>query len=142
MQSDLHEDGMKNQTLNADAAFYHEMGEELYKKTIPFLNDVLGKLLTISVTLSGGTVFFLGDRTYPNGMRIVVVFMFLLAFIMAFMGIIPYRVSIRYCCPDEVRETVTSAIWWKDGYIWGSSIFIVLGIILAAVGFLVGTPPQ
>ena len=142
MQNDLHENdnAVSDQRLDADAAFYHEMGEELYKKTIPFLNDVLSKLLTISVSLSAGTVFFLGDRTYPQGMRLVAIIMFMLAFGSALIGMIPYRASISYCCPNEVKKTVDDAIWWKDALIWATCIFIVLGVVSATAGFFMLGP--
>ena len=46
--------------------FYHELGDELAKKRLPFLNDLLRQLLTISISLAGGGLYFLDDQTCPG----------------------------------------------------------------------------
>jgi len=144
MQNDQPNDGVTakpGEYPSPDEILHHELGEELYKKTVPLLNDILGKLLTVSITLSGGSIFFLSDKGYPNELKVAAVIMFLLAFVTALGAVLPHSVSLRYCCPEEVKEAIEKASWWKRLFITMTAGFIIVGVGCAVAGFFFITPP-
>jgi predicted anti-sigma-YlaC factor YlaD len=51
-------------------------------------------------------------------------------------SIIRYRAAIRRNCPEEVREAVDRAPSWKEGAVCRAAVFILLGVVVAAIGFL------
>lgn len=94
MQDAEHSDVLievKGTHTTAEDEFYHDLGGELFKKTLPLLNDVLSKLLTVSIALSGGSAFFLGDAGYPQWTRITAAMMFVLASVSSLFGVNPLQ---------------------------------------------------
>ena len=116
---------------------YHQIGEDLAKKQLPFTNDLLRQLLTMSVSLAGGGLYFLDDKMCDKGFKLVAVGMFFVGVIFALLGVLPYRDRFCISAPHQVKDFVDRAITWKDGMIWGASIFLFFGLIVAFVGVLV-----
>ena len=131
---------VQGQWASAEETLFVGIGEEIFKRNLPFLNDVLRQLLTTSIALSGGTLMFLSDPQCHKGMKLTAAAMFALAMICSFIGILPYRDSVRLDVPAEIKENVKAATWWKYSWICGSITFIFLGLALAFLGVLVGVP--
>jgi hypothetical protein len=117
-------------------ALYHQIGQDLAKKQLPFLNDLLRQLLTMGIGLAGGGLYFLDEKMCHSGMKLAAVGMFFIAILCALAGVLPYRDRFCVSAPYEVKDFVDRAVTWKDCMIWGSSIFLFLGLAAAFVGVL------
>lgn len=135
-QAGVNEKRPVSQYASPHEIFYFRLGEELYKRNIPFLNDVLRQLLTTSVSLMGGGIVFLSDALCNKGCKVAAITMFLLATLSALGGVLPYRDDLPLSMPYAIKAGVERAIWWKDGFVYTASIFIVLGLGLAFAGVL------
>jgi hypothetical protein len=145
MQNDVPSDdnGVAQQPseyASATEAFFTRFGEELYKRNLPLLNEVLRQLLTTSVALMGGGVAFLGADLCNPDLRIAALIMFFLAVCAALIGVHPYRNNLALGMPYEIMASVENAVWWKDGFIWACSVFIALGLLAAFAGVIIGKP--
>lgn len=138
---DLAEVPIQGVMASAEDEFFVEFGEEIFKKTIPFLNDVLRQLLTTSIALSGGTLMFLTDPRCDKNLKLAAAVMFFLAIGCSFVGVLPYRDSFRPDCPAEIKANANRVTWWKYGWVSGAVVFIALGLVLAFVGVWFGMPP-
>lgn len=127
---------IQGQMASAEDEFFIGVGEDIFKKTIPFLNDVLRQLLTASIALSGGTLMFLTDPACNKGLKLAAACAFFLAIICAFVGVLPYRDSFRPDAPNEIKLHVRAVTWWKYGWICGAVVFKAFGLVLAFVGVL------
>lgn len=121
---------------DATDAFYCDIGNQLIRNRIPFMNEVLRQLLTLSVAMLGGSTFFLGPAVCHPGLRIAAMSMFLLSLLCALFGVLPFRATIRLHVVHEIRETIESIILSKDRFVWASSIFLVLGFAASVFGVL------
>jgi hypothetical protein len=74
-------------------------------------------------------------------MKLLAAFMFFLGIILSLVGIFPYRDAIRLNVPDEIKDSIRFATWWKYGWIVGTVIFIVLGLASAFIAVILGTSP-
>lgn len=133
---------VNGQEPTTEEVFYSDLGDELFKRNIPFLNDVLRQLMTLSVGLMGGGMFFLTDAVCDKGMRLVAMGMFFISLGISLIGILPYGHAVHLGMPVEIRESVNRAIWWKTGWVWGSTVFLVLGLGLAFIGLLLKASSQ
>jgi len=120
--------------------FFFELGEEIFKRNIPFLNEILKQLVTMSIALSGGSLMFLDKSVCDPTLKLAASVMFFVALISSFVGVLPYRDSVRRSDPDAIKENVKKATEWKNGFVWAASIFIGLGLILAFFGVLLNKP--
>src|SRR5262249_49452294 len=82
--------------------FYIELGQETYKRNVPFLNEVLSKLITLNASLLGGGLYFLKEDVIPSWSRVLAVIFFLIATLVAFLGILPYSGTINPFDPKQV----------------------------------------
>src|ERR1043165_2349730 len=114
--------------------FYTEVGNDIFKRNVPFLNEVLRQLLTLSVRLMGGSLFFLSEATCDQRYKFVAICFFFFAMLAAFIGVLPFRDSVRIGDPAHIRASIKKAITWKDGFVWTASIFLILGFFVMLIG--------
>src|SRR4051812_41938515 len=77
-----------------DDLFYIDFGGELVKRALPFVNEVLRQMVTLSSALAGGSAAFLGETMIGPGYKSAAVFCFVAALAFAFAGVLPYRDEI------------------------------------------------
>ena len=131
---------IQGRMATAEEEFFVGLGESIFKGTIPYLNDVLKQLLTVSIALSGGTLMFLSDPQCSKGMKLAAAVLFGAAIICAFVGVLPYRDWVRLDVAAEIKDNVNRAIWWKYGWFCGTITFILLGLAVAFAGVLLAKP--
>lgn len=139
MQRDESGEGVNPiEAASADPAtvLWTDAAQEIFKRNVPFLNEVLRQLLTASIALAGGGILFLSDAACQRGFKVTAGALFLLGILSALAGVLPYRDDV---CPFEVRavqDSLRRVIAWKSGWIWAASVFVVLGLVVAFVGVL------
>ena len=129
---------IQGETPDPNEVFFSEFGDELFKKTLPNLNDTLRLLLTTSIALMGGGIVFLGPDLCNANFRIASLLMFFVSVCISLIGVHPYRGTVRLGMPYEIKQYIMDSIWWKEGFIWACSIFMGLGLLLAFIGVLIG----
>lgn len=116
---------------------YVEMAQETYKRNIPFLNDVLQKLITINASLFGGGIYFLQGDVIPAWSRSLALIFFLIATGVALYGMLPYSGTVNPFVPDEIKKYKVEATNWKRGAVWFAGTAMILAFVSALVGFVV-----
>lgn len=120
-----------------DDLFYVEFGGELVKRALPFVNEVLRHLATLSTALAGGSAAFLSDAMIGPWLKLPAVVVFVLSLAVAFLGIMPYHSEIRRICPDDVRGYVRRALRWKMACLYVSATLILVGLVAILVGLAI-----
>ena len=117
--------------------FYSGLGDEQIKRRVPFLNEVLRQMVTLSTTLMGGTIIFLKELVSDEFKKsIAIIFLFSLA--AAFAGVLPHRSRIVRRCPDDIKVAYNEATSWKEWMLWISAGFLFVGLLIALIGIMVG----
>ena len=117
--------------------FYVALGDEQIKRQIPFLNEVLGRLLTLSTALMGGSIIFLKDSFLAEQFKIPSLIFFLFSLISALVGVIPYQHKIARRHLTIIKQGTNRAAKWKVRSIWISAVFLILGLIGLLIGVTV-----
>src|SRR5438270_1129160 len=85
--------------------FYFEWAKDTLKRNLPFQNEVLRHVTTLSVALLGGGVALSGQKLLNPAFLVIALDCFLAALIAAFFGMLPYNgAGVDITCPDEIRE--------------------------------------
>jgi hypothetical protein len=126
-----------------ESLLFISLGEEQIKRAVPFLNEVLRQLVTLSTALMGGSIAFLKADTpiHPTAKTSAAV-LFLLALLAALFGVLPYRSTIRPLFPNDIKRSVQAAMVWKDRLVWLSSGFLVVGLVVVLFGLWLSPATQ
>jgi hypothetical protein len=120
-----------------EESFYLALGEEITKRSLPFTNEVLRQMVTLSTAMAGGGAAFLNEPLITLTYKIPAVVFFLLALAAALVGVFPFVSTMDRNCPAEVKATVSRAVWFKLGCLCGSAIFSIVGLIAVVAGLTV-----
>ena len=122
--------------LTPDDLHLMEWARETEKKTIPFLNETLARLVTLNVSLLGGALFFLKDNTIkPESLRNSAVILFLLSLAAAIWGLQPCPGELQLQRPESIRQHKDHVTKVKEGPLQSSLILLYLGLLTAMVGW-------
>lgn len=89
--------------------FWFEWWRDAPKLNISLLRDLLGRTITLSASLAGGSAAFLDEKLLPPALRGLVVSFFLASLIAACWGIIP-KTEVVEPCLEQIRESKERAI--------------------------------
>jgi hypothetical protein len=117
-----------------DEVLYTEIGADMVKRVLPFVNEVLRQLVTLSATLAGGSAAFLSDALVGPWLKVPAVVCFLLALVAAFAGMLPYNAAVAWTQPHDVKRTVDRALAWKGGCLRVAAAAIVAGLVAVVAG--------
>ncbi len=116
--------------------FLIEWAEESVKRNLPFANDVLRLLVTLTTSLLAGSVALLKDRV-PNWSFASVALFFFLALAGALSGVMPYEgMDLVLSDPDQIYEHKRAALRWKLRRLRWSRAFLLAGFAAAVGGLL------
>lgn len=126
-----------------EEVFLLDWGRETYKGTIPRLNDALGRVITLSTALLGGSIYFVKDDALPPFFRVMAMFCFLAALSAAFAGTLFRRETVRLRDPEAIRkfkdEVATHRDWWLQvacWAVWAGLWFATAGVVVKQAGLL------
>lgn len=117
--------------------FYVAWGYRTLTDTLPFLNEVLRQLVTLSSTLLGGSIAFLDDKMINLTLKKFVLIVFFATLIISFFGILPYNETFDVRKPSETKRYVDNVIKLKLLYVRIACILLGTGFVLALIGLLV-----
>lgn len=128
---------IQGEPLRADEQIVCAAWDDGYRQTIPRMNDVLGRLLTLSTALAGGSMVLLGKDVCEPWLRAAATLLFAAALVTSTIGVIPVSVNYGTDCIDTMRDEIRRATINKTWRVWLSVILIVAGILAATIGTLV-----
>lgn len=105
-----------------------------YKTQFPFMIDVLKQLVTLNVSLLGGSFFFLNESNMPKPFRVGLAVLFLLSLMSAFAGLIPYHGQVNVFVPASIRAHKEKLANYRMLWITAASLFLIGGFIVALIG--------
>lgn len=116
--------------------FYLEWGQETFKSSISRLNELQTNLVTLSISLLGGSLVFYTDTFSIPVFKILTIATLLAGAIVSILGSIPEEANLDLRIPSEIRnyKEVTFRIK-KHWYYWSVSL-IYAGLTLAFLGFI------
>ena len=79
--AEQHQGVIKGTKPDPTDVFYAEWGDELIKRNLTFLNDVLRQLVTLSTAMLSGSIIFLNDAMISRGLKLATIAMFLCALV-------------------------------------------------------------
>ena len=132
---------LKTEPATQTEIFYCELGKELVKRELPFLNDVLRSLMTLNVSLLGGGIFFLSAGVCIPGLRMAAMMLFFLSLLFAFAGVLPKTEQAELFAPYLIQDAVKRITDWKTALLKGAAVFLILGLALAFLGVVLSPIP-
>lgn len=115
--------------------FHLEWARETLKRNLPFANEVLRSLMTLSATMLGGSIAFL-DRVSSPWARIVAIICFLLALIASLLGVRPFEGTTELQIPSRIKEHKEKALKKKQDCLRWAGSLLYLGFLVALLGVL------
>lgn len=128
---------LKARQLTADEAYFREWGRDSLKESIAVANEVSRQLLTLATALAAGSIAFLGDDMISGPYKVFAVVAFLLALVVALLGVLPVEAVYALDRPAHIRATKEAALRWKRRLIYAAAVCIATGLGCAAGGVLV-----
>ncbi|MCU0469776.1 MAG: hypothetical protein MUF58_14350 [Arcicella sp.] len=121
---------LESREPNEKDKFYLNWGLELLKNQFNLANELLKQQISICITLLGVSVVF--DKLFDNNpkLKFLVVFIFFLSLISAFIGLMPFdRKVVWLDSPDDIEKFQRDALHYKKCWYYTSGVFIALGIL-------------
>lgn len=111
--------------------FYLNFGLELLKNQLNLANELLKQQISICIALLGVSVIYDDLLKDSHILKFVVVLLFFISLICAFLGLIPYhKKKVNYDVPTEIERFTDEALQHKRRYYWISALLIVVGIAI------------
>jgi hypothetical protein len=127
---------VEGKVTDAKDSFDRDLAGELLKQHSTFVNDALGRLVTLSASLAGGGVFLLTDYTLGPLFRAAVVLM-LVALVCALKGMqSSVAATLSELSPQQVRQEAQRLLAAKTRWLQRSALALLFGLILAVTGML------
>lgn len=86
---------------------------ESFKQSVPSLNDVLGKLLTLNTALIGAGIVALKEQILPFWGGVVAIALVLASLGATLAGLFPHSWTVRPNDPDEIYRIERAVAEWK-----------------------------
>ena len=114
--------------------FYVEWAQETVKKNVQTLNDMLGRLVVLTTSLTGGGLALLDKALIDPTPKLAALSFFLIALLAAVGGLLPIRVSVDFFCADDVRRYKQATTDRKHRAMMASFVLMACGLAIAVVG--------
>ena len=115
-------------------------GDELIKRDVPFVNEVLRQLVTLSAGLLAAHIALYSQPLMRLGFKIAIAVLFLLALAIALAGTLPHRRTLHRRAPYQIKREIEIALRLKLTILRFSAGFLLLGLLLALVGVIASNP--
>lgn len=123
----------------ANELFWVDLAQDQLRKQLPFLNDVLHKLVTLNASILGGGLLLFKDDIAPAWSRVTTMTVFLVAFVACLWGMIPVSHKIYSECPQEIEDSENRARRWKWGCIRFTFFLMACAFAVAILGIICRT---
>jgi hypothetical protein len=116
--------------------FLAELGDQLIKDTVPFLNQVIRQMVTLSAALLFGTIAISDKPILPFPATLTAVFLLLGALATSVWAMAGTTGRYRRMVLEEIHADVSSGIRSKNARIFAVLLMISLALATLASGFI------
>lgn len=118
----------------------HEQAKKAFENTVPGLNDYLGRLLTLTTALAGGSFLAAKEELVPRPFAVAVVSVTLFAVAVSAWGLMPIRSGMwsPFHNADEFEHFEKRVIRRKLACAWASAGAMIIALLVAVAGLAVG----
>lgn len=128
---------MIGKPLTPKEKFFLSWAEQSLSSALPFVNEVLRHLVTLTSTLLGGSIVFLSADMIGKTPHLLAVVGFFLALALSFIGMMPFSGHIDFQDPARNEEHLTSTLKMKMRLCRAAGLLILAGFVCAIVGLLI-----
>lgn len=115
-------------------SFFLEWGQETLKMSIYRADEMLARIVSLSIALAGGGLVTLDKSPIPETFVPWIVFLLLLAASSAIVGVTPRRYTFDANNPAEIETHKQIVLKWKSRWLSLSSVLLVFSLCLGLVG--------
>ncbi len=120
--------------------FYVGLGDQLIKDTLPFLNQVLRQLVTLTVALLAVSVAIYDKEVVHRPLMVVGMVFLLISAILSFAGVLPYGGPITRREPTTIYDRLKQMTRVKSCLAWFAAVPLVLALVVMLVGVIAKNP--
>lgn len=113
-----------------------EFSKSVQKTSLTVLVDYLGRVVTLSGAMIGGTIAAVKTSTMSIGMGTAIIILLFASLTFALAGLLPRSYDVDHSRIDELRALEAKIDKTKRRAVTGSSLFLFLAIAVAIVGFI------
>ena len=117
-----------------------DAGQESLKRTVPNLNDALGRLITLNTALIGGGMIVAKGEVIPFEFGVVVLALFFASLLVAMSGLWPRKRLLRMDYLHEVERFRNEVLARKDTCMKVAGILFIIAIAASLTGLVVKGP--
>lgn len=114
-----------------EEVFYLEWAQESVKKTTPYLNEFLQKLITLIVALIGAVIVATDKKLIPENWGANSAIVLLLSLVFALVGIWPVDKFLPMNCAKKIERIEEAMVSRKAR--WVRATLVTVGIALAMI---------
>jgi hypothetical protein len=126
---------------NSDEIFYVKWARESIKQTVPYLNDLLQKLITLISALFAASLVAIKENIIDKWFGIGGAFVLLVALGMAITGIWPRTKTLQLDCADQIKLAESNVSNRKSFWVQMTLVFLAISLLVFVFGFL-ALPPK
>jgi hypothetical protein len=127
---------IQGEPLTARERAIWEAGREAAKNTVPTLNDMLGKLVTLDTALIGGGLVVAKGETLPFWVAVAVLVLLLVSLGAALSGLWPRRAVLNLGDLEQIEAFDREVIHRKTDALTCAGIAFAAAVTLAVLGLI------
>lgn len=110
------------------------LGQDIIKNSIPLLNDILSKMLTLNTAMIGGGIAAAKADVMSPQVLLPSIATFLVALVLTLAGMLPWTMSVDMSRTEIIAELERSTRKRKLWCLYLSAGLFILGMLMAVVG--------
>jgi hypothetical protein len=131
---------VKGQKPTEEEVFYADAGDQLIKDSLPFLNQVLRQLVTLTAALFIGAAALFDKRLLEKPAIIAAMLVMLFALGIALVGILPFGDRINRRQPGLIYKEMKRAIGYKSWLAWTAAVALFISLAILGIGIIAANP--
>lgn len=113
-----------------------KLAHEAVVDNIQLTNSTIDKIFTFSLTLLSISFFILEKYIVSKTIQTIVISLFLLAFLISFIGILPYSRIVSTSDIEDIQAFVKETMQYKNFFLYTSFGLIILALLLILFSFI------
>lgn len=137
LQTDSSNSAWVARKLTSEEKVILKVAEDSIKETIPTLQEMLGRFITLDTALIGGGFALVKSEVIAREIAVTSVLFFLASLAFALWGVWPVKWTFRFAVLHEVKKFDADIKSRKTIAVSGSGVLLILGLIIAVIGLIV-----
>lgn len=122
----------------ATEEFFVGLAEDAIKRTTPYLNEFLQKLITLNVAIIGASLVAVKERIIGAAFGLPAILFVFVSLGVAIIGVWPRQHILSMYCAASIEEAERTAIQRKSKFIRAALVMLLISIAMLILGFVFG----